>query len=1190
MVFVWAALLVGATGVKATPVKTLVQDTFYRADGSVAHGTVTIRWSGFSTGAGEAVPAGVLTVPVDAQGKIEVSLIPNTGATPSGSYYKVVIKLDDGTTSEEQWVVPATTSTTVAAIRAKLVPQAVAVQFVSRDYVDSENAGVVHLSGAESIQGTKTFLSSPEVPPPADAGEAANKAYVDQEISGLAKVSATGNYSDLTNKPVLAAVATSGNYNDLANKPIIPNFDNPGPIGAASPSIVVGTTVAASSGFTGNLTGNVSGDLTGNVTGGTVAATTSVTSKTPVDVTHPNFGIPASCANAADPTGTNDSTCAINAAITYQQSPAIAGVEPVLHLPAGTYKVSEELRIPCTMHVKGDGENATVLKLTNNAAYAGVVITGYGSSGAQPGNLWTCNGSIEDLTIHAPDGHLFTGTLLENYNAGYRVRNVRLSNGGGRGLNLVGNAERMSVENLTVDTTRWPLVSFGNENHFWKTNISAPGTSDEGYYCYGANCVNGVGVNRQWSGTMTLQSATGNGATATYVVSCASAGSCPGGSTGQSPIVAGHWFTIAGVTDTTGLNGLFQAASVTNNSPSGQFTITAANTASGSGTVTSATFQPTILPETHAAAWLSGTDVEFNGGSIKALWNSDGINVTGGQAVTVQNMYLEGYPINGAPTLGANIVVNGLQDTTTLTATLTGTSCSGGSPCIASVADTSWSPVFISDPQDIGQIDYYTMRIAPQDFDPTISTQSAYAPTGVMRNMFETVLGGFTSGNKFYITSRNYTGSTAPENTQWPSGSYVLDDRTATFANQLTTINNHFNALNGAGNARWNTYCVDSEAVGSDAGSTTAHSCASIKVGTQPDGKMEFAPNSGNVNTAWGNAAMYATINDSFFTPKTETLGGNWIKAYTTGSQTDYIYIETNAAPQTQSGETTEVQTGQIQLGSSIPVQAIQNATGVASNVYVRNLTSGTSSLNNSQLGISWFENNITNPSFNDANLGSNPGYSGYAFGNQYTTSQCWYDTAESHALNRFCLKGSPDLTGTNAGFEYDTWSGTAWVKVAGVGGDGSMALPSATTATTQTPGDNSNKVATDAFVASAVALVSGGPVAKVAPATYSGTSGIGDTTLYTPVSAGLFRFCGQLYMTVAGTGGNFYLESRPVADGHTFYFTSPQISASGQWNQANACQTFYADANQAIKWNLTASSVTGSPTVRYSATLEQLE
>ena len=147
LIFVWAAILLAATGAKATPVKTVVQDTLYRADGSVAQGTITIRWNAFTTSAGDAVPTGVVTETIGADGSISIPLIPDTGASPSGSYYRVFLKLDDGTTSEEQWVVPAVTTTTVAAIRAKVVPQAVAAQFVSRDYVDS----LLYQSGASSL-------------------------------------------------------------------------------------------------------------------------------------------------------------------------------------------------------------------------------------------------------------------------------------------------------------------------------------------------------------------------------------------------------------------------------------------------------------------------------------------------------------------------------------------------------------------------------------------------------------------------------------------------------------------------------------------------------------------------------------------------------------------------------------------------------------------------------------------------------------------------------------------------------------------------------------------------------------------------------------------------------------------------------------------------------------------------------
>ena len=147
LIFVWAAILLAATGAKATPVKTVVQDTLYRADGSFAQGTITIHWDAFTDSTGDAVPMGVVTETIGANGSISIPLIPNSGASPSGSYYRVFMKLDDGTTSQEMWVVPAGATTTVAAIRAKVVPQAVAAQFVSRDYLDS----LLYQSGASSL-------------------------------------------------------------------------------------------------------------------------------------------------------------------------------------------------------------------------------------------------------------------------------------------------------------------------------------------------------------------------------------------------------------------------------------------------------------------------------------------------------------------------------------------------------------------------------------------------------------------------------------------------------------------------------------------------------------------------------------------------------------------------------------------------------------------------------------------------------------------------------------------------------------------------------------------------------------------------------------------------------------------------------------------------------------------------------
>ncbi len=116
---------------------TTVQDVVYRADGQPAKGTLVISWPAFTTAANLAVAAGSMSVAIGPQGAISIALLPNAGGTPEGTYYKVVYKLDDGSTSEEYWSVPATSTTTIAAVRSKIVPSGVAMQVASRQYVDS---------------------------------------------------------------------------------------------------------------------------------------------------------------------------------------------------------------------------------------------------------------------------------------------------------------------------------------------------------------------------------------------------------------------------------------------------------------------------------------------------------------------------------------------------------------------------------------------------------------------------------------------------------------------------------------------------------------------------------------------------------------------------------------------------------------------------------------------------------------------------------------------------------------------------------------------------------------------------------------------------------------------------------------------------------------------------------------------
>ncbi len=131
---------------------TTVQDVVYRADGQPARGTLVISWPAFTTAANLAVAAGSMSVAIGPQGAISIALVPNAGGTPEGTYYKVVYKLDDGSTSEEYWSVPATGTTTIAAVRSKIVPSGVAIQVASRQYVDNAIAGTVKLCTASNAQ------------------------------------------------------------------------------------------------------------------------------------------------------------------------------------------------------------------------------------------------------------------------------------------------------------------------------------------------------------------------------------------------------------------------------------------------------------------------------------------------------------------------------------------------------------------------------------------------------------------------------------------------------------------------------------------------------------------------------------------------------------------------------------------------------------------------------------------------------------------------------------------------------------------------------------------------------------------------------------------------------------------------------------------------------------------------------
>jgi hypothetical protein len=194
----------------AGPALTTISDTVYRADGTAAAGTALISWPAFQTAEGDAVAAGNQSVEIGTGGSFTTQLVPNVGASPAGTYYTVVFQLDDGTVRTEYWSVPATSPTTIAAVRT-IPGEGLANPAATEQYVNAAvanralDSAVVHLAGAETISGTKQFATSPVLPTPVGTNDAANKAYVDGSVANVGAGSFVAKAGDTMTGPLTLA-------------------------------------------------------------------------------------------------------------------------------------------------------------------------------------------------------------------------------------------------------------------------------------------------------------------------------------------------------------------------------------------------------------------------------------------------------------------------------------------------------------------------------------------------------------------------------------------------------------------------------------------------------------------------------------------------------------------------------------------------------------------------------------------------------------------------------------------------------------------------------------------------------------------------------------------------------------------------------------------------------------------------
>jgi lysophospholipase L1-like esterase len=171
---------------------TQVTDTVYRADGTAATGTVIVSWEAFTTAIGQSVPSGTTSAVIGAGGALSLQLTPNAGATPMGSYYTAIYHLDDGSVSREFWVVPVSQfPVQVSAIKSTVLPTSVAMQTVSKSYVDTAIATAISghpLDGSSPfvMKAGDTMTGALVLPgDPTTTNEAADKQYVDENVTAI---------------------------------------------------------------------------------------------------------------------------------------------------------------------------------------------------------------------------------------------------------------------------------------------------------------------------------------------------------------------------------------------------------------------------------------------------------------------------------------------------------------------------------------------------------------------------------------------------------------------------------------------------------------------------------------------------------------------------------------------------------------------------------------------------------------------------------------------------------------------------------------------------------------------------------------------------------------------------------------------------------------------------------------------
>lgn len=188
----WGALAGTANAANGAPVTTRISDIVYQGDGSPASGVLLISWPAFTTSDSKPVAAGTKSVALGSGGSLAVDLVPNTGATPGGTYYQVVFQLDS-VVRTEYWLVGTSSPTTIGAVRAT-PGSGTAAPLASRQYVDAaiavnkayDDTAVANVGSGSYVSKNGDAMSGPlSLPSDAAAANGINIALDQQLIADI---------------------------------------------------------------------------------------------------------------------------------------------------------------------------------------------------------------------------------------------------------------------------------------------------------------------------------------------------------------------------------------------------------------------------------------------------------------------------------------------------------------------------------------------------------------------------------------------------------------------------------------------------------------------------------------------------------------------------------------------------------------------------------------------------------------------------------------------------------------------------------------------------------------------------------------------------------------------------------------------------------------------------------------------